>query len=218
MTDTDLRDRAARAFTAVRRGVLGRRRSLAFVCASGAVLAGLRVVAPPPPDTVAVLVATRDLPAGAVIGRGDVELRHVPPELDPDGVLEARQVLGRTVAAPLRRGEAVTDARVVSESLLDGYPGMVAVPVRIPDPGAVGLLVVGDRVDVLAADPGEGAAETVAADAVVIALPHDDPDAPVSGTVGVLGGRLVVLGVPEVTALDLAGRAAGGVLSLAISR
>ena len=67
--------------------------------------------------------------------------------------------MGRTLAAPLREGEPVTDVRVVAEGLLAGYPSLVAAPVRIADAGAVRLLRVGDRVDVVATDPANGRAE-----------------------------------------------------------
>lgn len=219
MAAPGLRERAGLARSAVRRAVLRRRRLLCFLCAAGAVLAALRVVAPPPPETVDVLVAARDLPAGAVVADGDVEVRSTPPELLPSGVVSRDDALGRTVAAPLRRGEPVVDLRLVTETLLEGYPGLVAVPLRIPDTGTVGLLAVGDRVDVLVADAsGRSPAELVAADAPVIALPRDDPEAPPAAAAGALGGRLVVLGASRSTASRLAGHALGGYLSLTLSR
>ena len=66
----------------------------------------------------------------------------------------------------------MTDARLLTRSLLAGYPGLVAVPVRIGDPAAVRLLRVGDRVDLLAADPqAESAARVVGRDVPVLAIP-----------------------------------------------
>jgi hypothetical protein len=93
----------------------------------------------------------------------------------------------------------VTDVRLVGPSLTDGYPGLAAVPVRLPDAGMVGLLTVGDRVDLVSADPQGGAASVVAADVPVLALPADDGGANGAGGVsgagaGGLGGRLVVVG------------------------
>ncbi len=213
----ELRERIGHAVSTVRRAVLRRRRLLAFVCAAGAVLAVLRVVAPPDPTTIEVLVAAHDLPAGQVVDADDVELRAVPPDVVPTGLVDRADALGRTVAAPMRRGEPLTDVRLVSESLLAGYPGLIAVPVRIPDGGAVGLLAVGDRVDVLAADPtGRSDAEVVAVGAPVIALPLDDPDAGAATLTGSLGGRLVVLGATRETALRLAGQATRGLLSVTL--
>jgi Flp pilus assembly protein CpaB len=178
----------------------------------------VRTVAPAPPETEAVLVASRDLPAGAVIGGDDLELVRVPPETVPNGTVAREDAIGRTVAAPVRGGEALTDVRLVTAALLDGYPGLVAVPVRIPDAGAVGLLAVGDRVDVLAADPsGRAEAELVASSAPVIALPRDDPDAAGTALTGTLGGRLMVLGATRQTAARLAGASAWGLLTVSIS-
>ncbi len=213
----ELRERIDQVVSTVRRAVLRRRRLLAFVCAAGTMLAVLRVVAPPEPETIDVLVAAHDLPAGEVVDAGDVELRAIPPDVVPAGLVDRPEALGRTVAAPMRRGEPLTDMRLVSESLLSGYPGLIAVPVRIPDAGAVGLLAVGDRVDVLAADPaGRSDAEVVVLAAPVIALPRDDPDAGAATLTGSLGGRLVVLGTTRETAARLAGQAARGLLSVTL--
>ena len=66
--------------------------------------------------------------------------------------------VGEVLAAPLRAGEPVTDVRLVGARADDGQPGLVAVPVRLPDPGMVALLDVGDRIDVVATDPQEGGA------------------------------------------------------------
>jgi Flp pilus assembly protein CpaB len=65
-------------------------------------------------------------------------------------------VLGRLVAGPVRRGEPLTDVRLLGPSLLAAVargPDVVAVPVRFADAGAAALLRPGDRVDVLAAPP-----------------------------------------------------------------
>lgn len=218
MRGTELRERIGWAGSTVRRVVLRRRRLLAALCAAGAVLAVVRTVAPPPPETVGVLVAARDLPAGAVVASEDLAVSRVPPDVVPEGVVPREEAVGRTVAGPVRRGEAVTDVRLVAAPLLDGYPGLVAVPVRIPDAGAVGLLAVGDRVDVLVADPSaRDEAALVASSAPVIALPDDDAGASATSLAGTFGGRLVVLGATRSVATRLAGAAAWGLLTVTIS-
>ena len=153
MSSAPLRTRLSPARAAVRRAVLRRRRLLSALFAAAAVLAGVRAVAPAPPATESVLTAAHDLPSGTVLGPGDLVTRQLPAGSAPDGLATGNDVVGRTVAAPLRRGEPVTDVRLVGPSLLDGYPGLVAVPVRIPDTGAAALLEVGDRVDLMATDP-----------------------------------------------------------------
>ena len=57
------------------------------------------------------------------------------------------------LAGPVRAGEPLTDVRLVGASLAAAYPGAVAVPVRLPDAGMAALLRVGDRIDLVAADP-----------------------------------------------------------------
>jgi Flp pilus assembly protein CpaB len=198
-----------------RRAVLARRRPLAALCAGLAVLAGLQAHAAPPPPRTSVLVAAHDLPGGVVVRARDLTRRSFAPDSVPAGTLGgARAAVGRTTVAPLRAGEPLTDVRLLSGSLLAGYPGTVATPVRIGDPGAVALLRVGDRVDVLAADPqGSGPATVLAADAPVVALPRR-----ATGGTDLVSGALVVLAVPAGTARDLAGAGVRSFLSVTISR
>lgn len=146
------------------------------------------MVRPAPPATVTVALAARDLPSGTVLAAADLTRVSVP-----EGVALARtptDIVGRTLAAPVRRGEPVTDVRLVGPALVSAFPGRLALPVRIPDPGVVALLRVGDRIDVIGVDPQGGGTAAVATDVPVLALPAAKPDeASGSG----LGGRLVVV-------------------------
>jgi len=205
-----------RALRRTRRAVLAHRRLLAALCAVLAVGATLRAQAAPPPPRVPVLVAAHDLGSGALVTAGDLTTRSFAPGSVPAGVLGRASILGRTTAAPVRAGEPVTDVRLVTRDLLAGYPGTVAVPVRIGDPAAVRLLRVGDRVDVLAADPqATGPAVLVAADAPVVALPRGVAR---GGGTDLVSGALVVLAVPDPTARRLAGAAVSTFLSVTLSR
>lgn len=205
-----------RALRRLRRAVLAHRRGLASLCAVLAVGATLRAHAVPPPPRVPVLVAAHDLGSGALVTADDLVTRSFTPESVPAGTLRRAALLGRTTAAPVRAGEPLTDVRLVGPGLLAGYPGAVAVPVRIGDPAAVRLLEVGDRVDVLAADPqGSGPAAVVAAGAPVVALPRGAASG--SGT-DLVSGALVVLAVPDATARRLAGAAVSTFLSVTLSR
>lgn len=217
MRSAPAREHLARLRASARRTLLRRRRSLSALCAGLAVLAGLHTVAPPPPETVAVLTAARDLPSGSRLGPDDLGVVRVPPGAAPDGLLARGQAVGRTLAAPVRRGEAVTDVRLVGASLVEGYPGTVAVPVRIPDAGAVALLRVGDRIDVVASGTGDdGPGRTVAHRAPVVALPAAEEPGSLAAGAGT-SGRLVVLAVPRDEAEDLAGHAVRGFLSITLS-
>jgi Flp pilus assembly protein CpaB len=171
--------------------VLRRRRLLAALCALVAVWAGLRATAAPPPPRVPVTVAAHDLGAGAVLRPADLTTVRFAPGTVPSGGL--RDPVGRRLAAPLRRGQPVTDTAVVGPALADDHPGLVALPVRLPDTAMAELLTVGDAIDVVSVDPQGGPAASVAQGALVLALPPPAADAAADG----LPGRLVVLGVRE---------------------
>ncbi|MDP9399122.1 MAG: SAF domain-containing protein, partial [Actinomycetota bacterium] len=164
----------------VRRAVSWHRRLVAAALAGGAVAAGIGALAPAPPPTVPVLAAARDLAAGAPLAPPDLALVRLPPDAVPAGALhDGAAVTGRVLAGAIRRGEPLTDVRLVGASLLAGLGrDLVAAPVRIADAGAVRLLQPGDLVDVLAAetalptgadDPGAAAANPASAARVVAA-------------------------------------------------
>ena len=96
------RGRWGRRLVTLRRAVLRRRRLIAAVLTAVAVLAALRTVSPPAERTVPVLVATRDLPSGAVVsgddkvyldgepGGGDGPQGIAPPQAGPSPVMVAQ--------------------------------------------------------------------------------------------------------------------------------
>ncbi|MFC4910932.1 SAF domain-containing protein [Actinomadura gamaensis] len=138
---------------AVNEGFGRRRRLLAALFA--ALGAGLAILAvqPPAPDTVRIAVAARDLAAGATLRGPDIRLAELPPVVRPDGAFRSPPV-GRVLAGAVRKGEALTDARILGPGLLDEQPpGTVATPIRVADAAAARLLRPGDRIDVLAATP-----------------------------------------------------------------
>ncbi|MGI8901893.1 MAG: SAF domain-containing protein [Nocardioides sp.] len=206
------RARLGRRMTSLRRSVLTRRRPLAAVLTAVAVLATLRTLSPAPEPTVAVLVAARDLQSGSVLRDDDLVRAAYPVETVPEGLAGAP--VGRILAAPLRRGEPLTDVRLVGPALAAGYAGLVAVPVRLPDGGSVELLTVGDRIDLVAADPAGGGAQVVAAAVPVLALPRASSAPSSSG----LAGRLVVVGAPRASAEAIAASAVRDFLSFTFAR
>jgi pilus assembly protein CpaB len=200
------------------------RRLLAAGLAAASVALGLSVVAPEPPRTEPVLAAARDLAPGAPLAEADLVAVSLPPEVVPDGALRpGAAALGRVPAGPVRRGEPLTDVRLVGPGLLDALgPGLVATPVRIADGGSVGLLRAGDSVDVLAvrtAAGGVGAVDAGAATpqaapvvegAPVLSVPDADSDAPLAE------GALLVLATDEEGAAALAAAAVAGPLSVVL--
>jgi pilus assembly protein CpaB len=183
------------------------RRLLAAVFAAAAAALALTATRPHP-EGVRVLVAARDLSAGAVLGGGDVAVRALPAEAVPAGAV--RRATGRTLSAPVRRGEPLTDVRLRSGGLLESAdPAAVAVPVRLADAAVARLLHSGDHVDVLAARAdAPSPARTVASGVPVIAVPRPGPDTD--------EGALVVVQATRDQAATLAAAAAGSRLSVTI--
>jgi Flp pilus assembly protein CpaB len=197
------------------RTIAMRRRLLAALCAGGAAAGALAVAAPAPPATTRVLAAARELAPGRALAAGDVQAVELPPAAVPDGALRPDAVvLGRVVTGPVRRGEPLTDVRLLGPELLAALPGgdHVAVPVRIADPAAVALLRTGDRVDVLAATEGAADAAPVAQRALVVAVPRGDS----AGLDPLDGGALVVLAATPATARRLAQAAVASRLSVVV--
>lgn len=176
-------------------------------------LTAVRAASAEPSPEVEVVVAADDLPGGSTVRPQDLTFAALSADSLPSGTLRSpTTVVGRVLAAPMRAGEAMTDLRLVAPGLLDGYPGLVATPVRVADAASVGLLRVGDRVDLVAADPEGRSAVPVARGAPVVALPRSaavDQD--------LQRGGLVVVAVPEAEALTLARLGVSHVLSYVLS-
>lgn len=163
-------------------------------------------------------MAARALPAGTVLEPHDLSTVALPPEAAPDDLLASPA--GRVLAGPVARGEVVTSVRVVGADLArEGLlgSGRVAVPVRLPDAGAVDLLEPGDLLDLIASDPQGGTSEVVATGVPVVALPGEVAQA-APGPLGQPGGRLVVLGVLGSEVTRVASAAASTFLTYTWSR
>jgi len=187
-----------RRWRVVRRHVLLRRRLLAALLTGVAALAAVRAASPPAPPTVAVTVAARDLPAGAVLGARDVRTERFPPEAAPEGLAAA--VVGRVLAAPVSRGEPVTAVRLVGPALARAQPDQAVLPVRLSDAGVASLLRPGDEVDLMATDPATGATRVLADGVTVLAVP-DETEASSSGRAS--PGALVVVGLAPSESLEV---------------
>src|SRR6478735_9742648 len=96
-------------------GWLNRNRRLAvalLLCAAAGI--AVHQLTPAPAQTVSVLAAARDLPAGANLGGSDVRTVSVPPAMVPEGTFAGSAGLaGKQLAAPLRQGQLLTDAQLV---------------------------------------------------------------------------------------------------------
>lgn len=127
------------------------RRPLVAALAALAVAASLSALAPEHNETVPVVVAARDLPSGAVLGRDSVRVAHLARDaLPPDTLLDPAAVEGIQLAFPAAAGSPIGQAMLVGPGLLTGAPpGTVAVPLRPSDPETIGLLSPGQLVDVV---------------------------------------------------------------------
>jgi pilus assembly protein CpaB len=145
----------------------------------------------PPPAGVPLVVAARDLAAGHALGSTDLTVVRVPREALPDGATGAAEVRGAMLAGPVRRGEAITDARLSGPGMLTAAPpGTLAVPVRVGEPALLDVVQAGHRVmllagpdlDGLTGSPTGGEGEILAPAAVVLSVPSE-------GSAGLLGGE-----------------------------
>ena len=194
----------------------GPRRLAAAGFIAVAVLAALRTLSPAPPPTVAVWAAAHDLPGGQPLAASDLARMALPVAAVPAGALRATTaVVGRLLAAPVRRGEPLTDVRLLGPELLAALPqpGLVAVPIRVADgSAAVAVVKPGELVDVLELADADGAGarapRTVASRVQVLAVPG--PTA--SGD----GGGLIVLAATTAQARALAQASASALLGVTV--
>lgn len=132
-------------------------RTLVLRRAAAAVLVGLAAALALIPGQASsadnVVVAARDLTPGTVLGASELTLRALPAHVVPDGAARTTSaVLGRTLAAPVRRGEPLTDVRLTGSELtrtVTANPDTMSVPLRLVDPGIAALLHPGAVVDVV---------------------------------------------------------------------
>ncbi|MFE9243412.1 Flp pilus assembly protein CpaB [Nocardiopsis sp. NPDC006938] len=198
------------------------RRLVASLLTALAVLCAVLVLRPPPEPVTRVLAAARDLDASAPLSEDDLVPLALAGRAAPDGALSpGDRAAGMSLNAPVRRGEVLTDARLSDPPALPYGADMVAVPVRVADPGMVGLLSPGRRVDVLAAAGAAGAdpfggptarsgpAVEVVGDRPVLAVPDEEGG-------GGEGGALVVIAATREEARALAGHAPSSRLSVTI--
>lgn len=195
---------------------LSARRLVAALLAASALVLAVAPARPAPataikePET-AVLLAARDLAAGLTIGSGDLRSAQRTTAHLPDGALPADAALvGRVVTGSVRRGEIITDQRLLGPGLSAGLgAGLVAAPVRLVDLEVAALLRPGDRVDILAAIEDAETADVVADGVLVLAVPLAEPEG--SQRAAPIG--LVVVAVGQDTAARLAAAAASSVLT-----
>lgn len=162
----------------------------------------------PRADQADVVVTTRDLAPGTELTADDVQVETRPTSSLPDGShTDAALVIGTTLAGPARRGEVVTDVRLLGPRLAESTAGPDAriVPLSLADAALVDLVRPGDVVDIVAAPTSadaESSARLIATDAVVVLVSAKE-----NGTVRGGAGRVVLVALPAAAAKTVAGTA-----------
>lgn len=184
------------------------------------VLAGIATLrSNPDGDRVDVVVATHDLTPGTALTPEDVRIEKRSATTVPDGSqanLDA--MVGATLASPTRRGEILTDIRVLGSRLAESTagPGARIVPLHLADSALIDLVRVGDVVDVLAApatDAPTGTAavtKVVATDAVVVLVSAKQKVQAADSD------RVVLVALPARVANTVAGSALGQAVTLTL--
>ncbi len=180
----------------------GARRAAAGLLVILAAVAAIR--AEPGGEHDVTVVAVRDLEPGVALTVDDVRLDNRLTATLPDGAQsEVATVVGALPAGPVRRGEVLTDVRLLSPRLAQAAAGPDArlVPLHVADRAVPDLLRPGDIVDILAApasDP-DATARVIATDAVVVSV-SARPKTPT-----VADDRVVLVALPVGAANNVAG-------------
>jgi hypothetical protein len=173
------------------------------------VLAAVAALRPDPAgERTDVVIALRDLTPGTPLRDGDITVESRLATTVPDGATgDIGVVLGATLAGPARRGEVLTDVRLLGTRLTEASAGPDAriVPLHLADDALVDLIRPGDVVDVLAAgstDIGPDAPPEVIATEAVVVLVSAEPAGPAGSA-----QRVVLVALPRHAANAVAGAA-----------
>ncbi|UBU12518.1 RcpC/CpaB family pilus assembly protein [Nonomuraea gerenzanensis] len=183
----------------------GRRRRLTAAALAAVAVIAAFVATRPAGSAPTVLVASRDLSPGP-LNAADFHLAALTPP--PAGAVRTIPA-GQTLATPIRRGEPLTDARLLAAYRLP--PGLVATPVRISDAAAAALISPGSTITLLAAYDQSTPARQLAQDTTVLSIPKPPASSPDRAD-----GTLIVLATTPTQAADLATAQAHARVSLTI--
>ncbi len=191
------------------------------VAAAGLVLlAGVAALRTDPAgDLAEVVVAAHDLTPGSALTADDVRIERRLATTIPDGSrADMGAVVGSTLASPTRRGEVLTDVRLLGSRLAESTagPGARIVPLHLADSALIDLVRVGDVVDVLTAPATDSRADSqqvtkvLATDAVVVLVSAKgkvrDADSE----------RVILVALPARVANTVAGSALGQAVTLTL--
>ncbi len=180
------------------RTVLARR-----IAAGGlVVLAAVAALRSDPDDQrVDAVVAARDLSPGRQLSVDDVRVEKLSAATLPDGSQsEVAAVVGTTLTGPVRRGEALTDVRLLTPRLAEAAAGPAAriVPLSLDETAVLDLIRPGDVVDVLAASGDSDTPPRVVATNAIVVLVSE------KASTGAGADRVVLVALPAHAANEVA--------------
>ena len=167
-------------------------------------LAGVAALRPDAGDVQReVAIAARDLRPGTPLTADDFRMENRSAATLPDGAHSDSAIIGSTLAGPARRGEVLTDARVLGPRLagLNAGPDARVVPLHLADAAVLDLIRTGDVVDILGAPSADANARprVIATNAVVVLV------SATAKTIGSSNDRVVLVALPASAAHALAG-------------
>ena len=171
------------------------------------VLAGVAALRPDPDgERASVVVAAHDLSPGAALSADDLLLEKRLVPTIPDGAQsDIDTVVGSTLAGPARRGEVLTDVRLLGRRLAESAagPGARIVPVHPVDSALTDLVRPGDVVDIVAASEtsSQSTAKVVATGAIVVLVSAKQKAQAATSE------RVVLVALPAASANAVAGAA-----------
>jgi Flp pilus assembly protein CpaB len=183
------------------------------------VLAGVAALRPDPDgERVPVVVAAHDLSPGAALSADDLLLEKRLVPTIPDGTQsDIDTVVGSTLAGPARRGEVLTDVRLLGRRLAESAagPGARIVPVHPVDSALADLVRPGDVVDIVAASQTNSQSNptvpgVIATDAIVVLVSAKQK------AQAAANDRVVLVALPAASAIAVAGAALGQTVTLTL--
>lgn len=160
-----------------------------------------------------VVTAATDLRPGHRVEADDLRIEKRSAATLPDGAITSLDgVAGLQVAGPVRRGEILTDARVLRARLagISVGPDARVVGVRLAEAGMLDVVRPGDVVDVLGGTADRESPRLLASAAVVVGV-SSAAAAPAVGA-----DRLLLLALPAASAATVAAAGLAGDMALTV--
>ncbi len=186
------------------------RRWFAAILATVAAFAAVSALTQQTSNSVAVVVATKEIPAGTIINAADLTVVRLPSAAVAEGAFESvEQLIGQEVIVNIPARAVLTRFSLLADGIGVGA-GRLALPIRFSDSATLTALTVGSTIDVLGQTGSSYA--VIASDLRVIAIPNVGQ----SGAFSSDPGELVMVDVDPAQAGAITSAASAGSLSYAL--